>query len=103
VASSTDRLILRSLTNNYTLLTAPTAATSQTKALVRDDSTGRLYLKDLSTLNARYANTWTPTANVETVHTHTLSAGEDIQIQVRDSATKEIVSVEIRIISATTF
>lgn len=52
---------------------------------------------------ARYANTWTPTANVETVHTHALSAWEDIQIQVRDATTKEIVDVEIRIISATTF
>lgn len=82
----------------------PTNATTQTKTLVRDDADGRLYLKDLTTLSsARYANTWTPVANVETVHTHALAAGEDIQIQVRDSATKEIVSVEIRIISATTF
>jgi len=89
---------------DYRLVTAPTVATTQTQSLVRDASTGRLYLKDLATLSsARYANTWTPVANVETVHTHALAAGEDIQIQVRDSATKEIVSVEIRIISATTF
>ncbi len=51
----------------------------------------------------RYVNTRTPTANVETVHTHALVAWEDIQIQVRDAVTKEIVDVEIRIISATTF
>ena len=38
-----------------------------------------------------------------TVHTHTLPAGEDIVVQVRDSATKEIVDVEVTIISATQF
>lgn len=89
---------------NYSLVTSPTNATTQTQALVRDASTGRLYIRDLATLSTtRYANTWTPTANVETVHTHALSAWEDIQIQVRDATTKEIVDVEIRIISATTF
>ena len=101
ISSTTLRL---DSVQDYRLVTAPTVATTQTQSLVRDASTGRLYLKDLATLSsARYANTWTPVANVETVHTHALAAGEDIQIQVRDSATKEIVSVEIRIISATTF
>jgi hypothetical protein len=99
-----DELTLSSAAQDYRLVTAPTTATTQTVALVRDATTGRLYLKDLATLStARYVNTWTPTANVETVHTHALSAWEDIQIQVRDSVTKEIVDVEIRIISATTF
>ena len=51
----------------------------------------------------RYVNTWTPVANVATVHTHTLPAGEDIVVQVRDAVTKEIVDVEVTIISATQF
>lgn len=97
-------IVLDSQSSDYRMITAPTTATTQIQSLVRDTSTWRLYLKDLATLStARYANTWTPTANVETVHTHALSAGEDIQIQVRDATTKEIVDVEIRIISATTF
>lgn len=98
------QLRLDSSSQVYRLVTAPTVATTQTQALVRDASTGRLYLKDLATLSsARYANTWTPTVNVETVHTHALTAWEDVVIQVRDATTKEIVDVEIRIISATTF
>lgn len=51
----------------------------------------------------RYVNTWTPVANTETVHTHALPAWEDIIVQVRDATTKELVWVEVRIISATTF
>lgn len=64
--------MLNSAVGEYHIWTAPTAATTQTMALVRDPSVGRLYLKDLSTLTARYVNTWTPVANVETVHTHAL-------------------------------
>ncbi len=91
---------------SYSLVTSPAAAPTLTgmEVLMRESTTGILYKKGINTISsARYANTRTPTANVETVHTHALDAGEDIQIQVRDATTKEIVDVEIRIISATTF
>lgn len=102
--SSVWGVALASNSGAYSLSIAPTVATTQTQALVRDATNGRLYLKDLATLStARYVNTWTPTPNVETVHTHSLIAWEDVVIQVRDATTKEIVDVEIRIISATTF
>jgi hypothetical protein len=51
----------------------------------------------------RYTNTWTPVANVATVHTHALPAGLDCIVQVRDVATGEEVDVEIIRLSATTF
>lgn len=51
---------------------------------------------------ARYVNTRTPVANVATVHTHALNTTNPI-IQVRDTATNEIVDVEIVIISGTQF
>lgn len=96
-------ITLNSEFGNYYIETTPPSATTETQALVRG-ADWKLFLKNLSTLStARYTNTRTPTANVETVHTHALAAGEDIQIQVRDSVTKEILDVEIRIISATTF
>lgn len=101
--TSSNFISLDSTTGNYVIGTAPDSTTTVTQAIVRDVD-WKLFLRNLATLStARYTDTWTPVANVETVHTHALTAGEDIQVQVRDSVTKEIVDVEIRIISATTF
>ncbi len=80
----------------------PTNATTQTVALVRDASNGRLYLKDLATMNARrYATTITPVAWVQQTVTHNLWT-TDVIVQVRDATTNEVVSVEIEILTANT-
>lgn len=103
-AQAIEDLVLDAANGNYRVFTAPATTTTLNQAIVRDPVTWFLRLRDLSTLStARYVNTWTPVANVETIHTHALAAGEDIQVQVRDAVSKEIIDVEVRIISATTF
>jgi hypothetical protein len=70
--------------------------------LVRDDATGRLYLKDLATTNAtRYATTITPVANTQQVVTHNMN-NSDVIVQVRDATTNTVVDVDIEILSANT-
>lgn len=51
---------------------------------------------------ARYVNTYTPTANVATTHTHGLATADPI-VQVYDVATWELVQVEVVRLSATQF
>lgn len=50
----------------------------------------------------RYVNTWTPTPNVATTHTHGLATANPI-VQVYDDATWELVNVEVIWLSATQF
>jgi hypothetical protein len=52
---------------------------------------------------ARYVNTYTPTVNVATTHTHSLAAGGDIIVQIYDTGTGELIHGEVIITSATTF
>lgn len=56
-----------------------------------------------TTAMERYVETYTPTANVATTHTHSLRAKKDIIVQVVDTATGEVIGADIVILNDTQF
>ena len=89
----------------YYIPTTPpvyTWSVNQKRILVRDDSDGKIYKRDITTIPAnRYAETITPVPNTQYTVTHNLWT-LDVIVQVRDAATNEVVDVEIDMLTTNT-